>query len=472
MLRHTPFLFCALIHVSLLIVQRALMEAKKSYIRYVAHELRTPLNSASLGVNWLLNTLEEIQEKEDLDLELQETATDVSKALKVAVDVLSDLMTISKIESGAMTLHKNDLGAKTFVQDGIASLAAEAREKRVTVEVKPLATGLGQSVKGQEREPSTAPGRSLAHALSSRIFDRPGESIRSIGNRGRSKAAPDALLFPEARELTPLDVVSADKFKVRPLIAETTKRYHPSHPCFTFFFIVCPQLNQVMRNILSNAIKYSSAGTTVTVCAGFIETDEGKTPLIPVKMSSVGSLVGRVGKFNGAKMLLRHGSAIGVAKGVRSLLAASTLTSPRAVHPDKTTRGAVSAVGASGGVEAQQKEAAGVAGELVVAVKDTGKGMDEAELKAAFDEERKVRRFFCLYAAHFISSHSLALFLHPVRPGRLARGRGPGLRLVHQQGDRGVARGLDRGALGGPGQGQRLHLPRAHAPRRCHPRPE
>ena len=134
----------------------------------------------------------------------------------------------------------------------------------------------------------------------------------------------------------------------------------------------------------------------MTVCAGFIEADEGKTPLIPARMGSVGSLVGRVGKFNGAKMLLRHGSAVGVANGVRSLLAASTLMSPRAVHPDKTPRGAVSAAGASG-VEAQQNEAAGVAGELVVAVKDTGKGMGEAELKAAFDEERKVRRFslFC-----------------------------------------------------------------------------
>ena len=176
------------------------MEAKKSYSRYVAHELRTPLNSASLGINWLLDMLDEVQDKEDLDLELQETATDVSKALKVAVDVLSDLMTISKIEAGVMTLQKHDLGAKAFVHDGIASLAAEARQKGVTVEVKPLATGL-------QRESSSA-AKARGESFVERMSGKSRMSAASHPREGK------ALLFPGARELTPLDVVSADKFKV------------------------------------------------------------------------------------------------------------------------------------------------------------------------------------------------------------------------------------------------------------------
>jgi len=184
------------------------VETKKSYIRYVAHELRTPLNSASLGINLLLDMLDEVQDKEDLDLELQETATDVSKALKVAVDVLSDLMTISKIESGVMTLQKHDLGAKAFVQDGIASLAAEARQKGITVEVMPLATGLNQ------RQNS--------------LIERVVASVKS--RMSASLQVDKALLFPSARELTPLDVVSADKFKVRRGDGRVVARGHNTWP--------------------------------------------------------------------------------------------------------------------------------------------------------------------------------------------------------------------------------------------------
>ena len=246
------------------------MEAKKSYIRYVAHELRTPLNSASLGVNWLLNTLEDIQDKEDLDLELQETATDVSKALKVAVEILTDMMTISKIESGAMTLHKRDLGAEVFVQDCVAAVTAEARERGLTVEVKPLATGLGQSptqpLPSSRKANSISTGHRLVGAMAkslrrpsaaplvnsamrpippqpqppSQLKTQPPSQPPShppsqppshpsprppprphVGYGDERRALEEAgwtgLLFPEARELTPLDVVSADKFKVRGL---------------------------------------------------------------------------------------------------------------------------------------------------------------------------------------------------------------------------------------------------------------
>ena len=36
--------------VSTLCLQYALIDSKKSYVRYISHELRTPLNSAFLGI--------------------------------------------------------------------------------------------------------------------------------------------------------------------------------------------------------------------------------------------------------------------------------------------------------------------------------------------------------------------------------------------------------------------------------------
>jgi signal transduction histidine kinase len=49
---------------------RSLVDSKKTYLRFVAHELRTPLNSASLGVNWLISTLNEVDDKDEFDQEL------------------------------------------------------------------------------------------------------------------------------------------------------------------------------------------------------------------------------------------------------------------------------------------------------------------------------------------------------------------------------------------------------------------
>ena len=92
----------------------------------MAHELRTPLNSAALGMkyvkhppslshtlqispspfitsfilpcpsffspSWLVTSLMSIEDRDDLDEELLETASDVSKTLEVAVGIMSDLV--------------------------------------------------------------------------------------------------------------------------------------------------------------------------------------------------------------------------------------------------------------------------------------------------------------------------------------------------------------------------------------------
>ena len=135
----------------------------------------------------------------------------------------------------------------------------------------------------------------------------------------------------------------------------------------------------MLRNVLSNAIRYSPADGTVTVCAGFVETAEEKAIPTPVHGGSVASAVGRGKAFQGAQMLLRVGSVVSIARGVRPAPA----TAPGAVHPDVAGQRAAASKG--------KDKVLGVAGELVVAVKDTGKGMSEAEVKAVFDENKKVR---------------------------------------------------------------------------------
>ena len=138
---------------------RALVESRKQYLRYIAHEMRTPLNSAVLGLQVLphlstpshhhfltttlyvylarhvyhtqliVDALKSLEEKNDFDEMLHETASDVSKTLSVAVEILANLMTFNKIETGIMTLHKQDINVKQYVNDVAKSFAAEAREK-------------------------------------------------------------------------------------------------------------------------------------------------------------------------------------------------------------------------------------------------------------------------------------------------------------------------------------------------------
>ena len=58
-------------------------------MRYIAHELRTPLNSASLGLKLINTTLISIENKDALDDEVMELASDVTKTVNTACQVLT-----------------------------------------------------------------------------------------------------------------------------------------------------------------------------------------------------------------------------------------------------------------------------------------------------------------------------------------------------------------------------------------------
>ena len=74
------------------------IESRKQYLRYIAHEIRTPLNSAALGLKLICDSMATIEHKDELDYELSDTASDVSKTISIAVQILADLMTFNKIE--------------------------------------------------------------------------------------------------------------------------------------------------------------------------------------------------------------------------------------------------------------------------------------------------------------------------------------------------------------------------------------
>ena len=78
-----------------------------------------------------MDALTSLEDKNEFDEMLHETASDVSKTLSMAVEILANLMTFNKIETGIMTLHKQDINVKEYIHDVANSFAAEAREKGI-----------------------------------------------------------------------------------------------------------------------------------------------------------------------------------------------------------------------------------------------------------------------------------------------------------------------------------------------------
>ena len=175
----------------------ALLESKKSYVRYISHELRTPLNTACLGLDMMLREVGHLSTGNAAeDAERLETLSDINNACITSVDILNDLLSFEKMESGILELHLESVAGLPFVKESIAMFTVHARSKGITI--------VG-SFCGYE-----------------------GDDGGSRGSRG-------------SRSLRSHDMINLDKFKV----------------------------SQVIRNLMSNALKFTPSGGTVTVKAYF-----------------------------------------------------------------------------------------------------------------------------------------------------------------------------------------------------------
>jgi signal transduction histidine kinase/CheY-like chemotaxis protein len=143
------------------------------------------------------------------DFDHCETLLCVKSACSTAVEILNDLLCFDKLESGILELHKHEVPVIPFIADCVNMFASQAREAGVTITNTTGCAG-SMSRRGPNHASSMLP----------------------------TRTETETNLFND-------DIVVMDKFK----------------------------MDQVLRNLISNAIKFTPQGGYVTVCASFIPSE-------------------------------------------------------------------------------------------------------------------------------------------------------------------------------------------------------
>jgi signal transduction histidine kinase len=202
--------------------------AKKQYVRYISNELRTPINAAFLGLQLVSDDLKNSDVPRDR--RRHDDLSDVQVSCSVALGILDDMVTFEKLESGILELHKQDVDVVSFLSECVGTFSAQSRAARVTLSLLKEEAGMGSGV---------------PHPSDSCVGGGdPSDTIAVDANGAVDNDAPRRICSIPINEN---DSVLMDKSKMA----------------------------QVVRNLISNALKFTPAGGTVSVIASFVPTMEG-----------------------------------------------------------------------------------------------------------------------------------------------------------------------------------------------------
>lgn len=207
------------------------------------------MNAAFLGLSLLADDLKQSSRPEDI--ERCETLHDVQFSCTTALDILNDLLTFEKLESGILELHQQEVELKGFLLDCVNMFSAQAKATHVRLEFRNLnelktSTAASTSTASDARYGTPQ----LAPAMDSELTIE-GGAMGCVPPPSSSSSSPASASVSYrsrtggALPIENTDVISVDRFKMA----------------------------QVIRNLLSNALKFTSAEGSVTVTACFIPND-------------------------------------------------------------------------------------------------------------------------------------------------------------------------------------------------------
>ena len=204
-----------------------IISTKQAYVRYISHEMRTPMNTVHMGIQFCIDQIPEntINEKE---IEYRKSLLEVNNACEVALEILNDLLLYDKLQNGQLTLHKEEVNALDFVTNCLSMFTVQIKAKHLQIQLINCDNDLN--------------------------------SLNSIQN------------------LQIQELVNQDKSSMMTFKRFSTKQTNLFQPCDTYqcieknykLFVDNSKLGQVIRNIMSNAIKFTPAKGAIQVSIKFV----------------------------------------------------------------------------------------------------------------------------------------------------------------------------------------------------------
>ena len=109
--------------------RRQVLDAKRTFIRYVSHEVRTPLNAVLMGLNIIQN--------DETDTERSQLIQEIQNSANSAVDVLNEVLQYDKIESKSLDLEITMVDIWELVESNLLDeFRLSAANKRIQLKIE------------------------------------------------------------------------------------------------------------------------------------------------------------------------------------------------------------------------------------------------------------------------------------------------------------------------------------------------
>lgn len=252
--------------------KKHLFEAKRKFVRFVSHEVRTPMNSVCMGLSVLQEeaamalgydtsslvkkrkdnpqsiaaepTLDKAQIERWFDL-----ANEISANATASVDVLDDFLNYDKIATGEMVLEYTIIPVWNLIEDTIAEFKLPLTKKNIT-----LHKSLPNNADELQR-PRSSHTRSASLNCSDDTIRKSNKrySIRIDDESITSNDDDDG--FPDMEAGCKSELLEAAQ--KQKLVGDSVR------------------ITQVIRNLVSNAIKFSKEGGDIHISTRFAKSVKG-----------------------------------------------------------------------------------------------------------------------------------------------------------------------------------------------------
>ena len=244
-----------------------IISTKQAYVRYISHELRAPMNSVKMGLQHCISKIP-IKSKNKAEKDHRDTLLEMGFACEVAIEILNDLLLYDKLENGLVTLKKDSIGAIDFITKCLEMFTVQIRAKHIKLELINVCASPNKL------------------ALKAPLYNK--KSSQTSGMQFKRKRLAPALLMNHDNENNTDNTSSVSNNYNN---TTTNSEYESVIENTDQVSVDRSKLGQVIRNIMSNAIKFTPAKGIIQVSIYFIKDDDKDNSLCTSNSNSSGKRI-------------------------------------------------------------------------------------------------------------------------------------------------------------------------------------